>query len=118
MYVKCLLIVPVKMIFPGFVKTELIKLVKIAGVMHEADHTYSTEHLVITSINYRCTMHRLCYQFAKHFCMQLGFVEVSLRIWIEVIFLVLSICLLFVLVYFMSDAECHCSMIILTKVYI
>ena len=30
------------MIFsPGFVKPELIKLVKMAGVMHQADHTYS-----------------------------------------------------------------------------
>ena len=28
-------------IFPGFVKAELIKLAKMAGVKHEADHTYS-----------------------------------------------------------------------------
>ena len=38
MSVKCLLIVPVKMIFPRFVKTELIILAAMAGVMHEADH--------------------------------------------------------------------------------
>ena len=43
MSVKCLLIVPVKIIsFSTFVKAELIKLAKMAGVMHEADHAYST----------------------------------------------------------------------------
>ena len=48
MFVKCLLIVPIKMIFiylliifPRFVKAELIKLAKMAGVMHKPDHTYS-----------------------------------------------------------------------------
>ena len=43
MSVKCLLIVPVKMInfFSRFVKAELIKLAGMAGVMHEADHAYS-----------------------------------------------------------------------------
>ena len=38
MSVTCLLIVPVKIIFPGFVKAELIKLAKMTGIMHEADH--------------------------------------------------------------------------------
>ena len=41
MSVKCLLIVPVKMIFFRFVKAELIKLAKMAGIVHEADHAYS-----------------------------------------------------------------------------
>ena len=41
--VKCLLILPVKMIFPGFVKAELIKLAKMAGIMHDADHAYSIQ---------------------------------------------------------------------------
>ena len=41
MSVKCLLIVPVKMIiFFRFVKPELIKLAEMAGVMHEANHVY------------------------------------------------------------------------------
>ena len=37
-------LLPVKMIyflFCGFVMAELIKLAKMAGVMHEADHDYS-----------------------------------------------------------------------------
>ena len=42
MSVKCLLIVPIKMIFfLRFVKAELIKLARMAGVMYEADHAYS-----------------------------------------------------------------------------
>ena len=41
MSVKCLLIVPVKMTFFRFVKVELIKLAKMAGFMHEANHAYS-----------------------------------------------------------------------------
>ena len=42
MSLKFLLIVPVKIInFFGFVKAELIKLAKMAGVMHKVDHTYS-----------------------------------------------------------------------------
>ena len=45
MSVKCLLIVPVKMtfsdFFPRFVKAELIKLAKMAGVTLEANHAYS-----------------------------------------------------------------------------
>ena len=43
-FVKCLLILPLKMIyflFCGFVNAELIKLAKMASVMHEADHAYS-----------------------------------------------------------------------------
>ena len=40
MSIKCFLIVPVKMTFPGFVKAELIKLAKMAGAMHQADHAY------------------------------------------------------------------------------
>ena len=46
MSVKCLLILPVKMIyslFCGFVKAELIKLAKMEGVIHEADHAYSIQ---------------------------------------------------------------------------
>ena len=44
MIVKCLLILPAKMIyinsfFCEFVKSELTKLAKMASVMHEADHT-------------------------------------------------------------------------------
>ena len=41
MSVKCLLIVPVKMIFSRFFKAELMKLADMDGVMHEADHAYS-----------------------------------------------------------------------------
>ena len=63
------------------------------------------EHLVITSTSYRCTIHSLCYQLAKYFCKQLGFVELFPRIWIAV-FWFLSICLL--LVYFVSAAGCYC----------
>ena len=39
---------------------ELIKLAKMAGVMHEADHAYYLEHLVIASISYRDTIYSLC----------------------------------------------------------
>ena len=44
--VKCFLILPVKMLyflFCGFVQAELIKLAKMTGVMHEADHAYSVQ---------------------------------------------------------------------------
>ena len=41
MSVKYLPIVPVEMIFVRFVKAELIKLAKMVGVMHEADHILS-----------------------------------------------------------------------------
>ena len=41
MSVRCLLIVPVEMIFFRFVKAELIKLARMGGVMHEADRAYS-----------------------------------------------------------------------------
>ena len=45
---KFWLIVSVKMaffsrFFPVFVKAELVKLAKMAGVMHEADHPYSIQ---------------------------------------------------------------------------
>ena len=44
MSLTCLLIVPVKMFyFSRSVKAELIKLAKMAGVMHEADHAYSIQ---------------------------------------------------------------------------
>ena len=41
MSVKCLLIVSGKSFFARFVKAELIKLAKMVGVMHGADHAYS-----------------------------------------------------------------------------
>ena len=87
--VKSLLILPVKMIcflFCGFDKAELIKLANMAGNMHEEIGLLYPERLVITSINYRCTIHSLHYKFAWYFCLQLGFVRFSNRIWI-VIFL-------------------------------
>ena len=37
MHAKCLLILPVKMIY------NFMELVKVAGVMHEADHAYSSQ---------------------------------------------------------------------------
>ena len=41
---------------------KLIKLAKMAGVMHEADHSLLyPEHLVIESISYRCINHGLCF---------------------------------------------------------
>ena len=43
------------------------------------------------NISYRCTNHGLCYSFAKYFCLQLGFVEFSLRIWIVVFFSFISL---------------------------
>ena len=39
---KCLFIVLIKF-FSRFVKNELIKLAKMARVMHEADHAYSVQ---------------------------------------------------------------------------
>ena len=41
MSVKCSLILPVKMIFLGFVKAEWIKLAQMMGVILETDHAYS-----------------------------------------------------------------------------
>ena len=58
---------------------ELIKLAKIAGVMHEADHAYS-----IRSISYRCTIDSLCYYFALYSYLLLGSVEFYFRFWIAV----------------------------------
>ena len=45
MSAKCLLILSVEMIliFMDLPMAELIKLAKMAGVMHEADHAYSTQ---------------------------------------------------------------------------
>ena len=46
MSVKCLLILLVKMVyvlFCRYVKGDLIKLAKMAGVMHGADHAYSIQ---------------------------------------------------------------------------
>ena len=52
MPVKCLLIVPIKMNFFKFVKAELMKLARMAGVIHEADHTYSIQPLVLNAYIY------------------------------------------------------------------
>ena len=48
MSVKYLPILPIKMIyflFCGFVKAELIKLAKMVGVRHDADHAYSIQSI-------------------------------------------------------------------------
>ena len=57
--------------------------------MHEADHAYSIWstwwlHRSATDVP---TIHNLCYQFAKYFCLQLGSVELSVTIWTVVFFI-------------------------------
>ena len=43
--------------FYGFVMPRLIRLAKLTGIMHDADHACCLEHFVITSISYQCTIY-------------------------------------------------------------
>ena len=59
MSAKCLLILSVEIILflMDLPMLKLIKLAKMAGVMHEADHAYSIqEHLVIALTSYQCVI--------------------------------------------------------------
>ena len=113
MPVRCLLIVPAKMVFPKifvffheFVKAESIKLAKMAGVMHEADHAYSIRstwwlHWLASDVpSIACVINSqsifVCNLDLSNFLLESG-------LWC---FLFLSVCLL--LVYFVSAAGCHC----------
>ena len=87
---------------------KLIKLAKMAGVMHEADHAYSIWstwrlHRLATNvpfiacvINLPCTFNHYLDMSSLQFCFMIWIVD----------FRILTICLL--LVYFVSAAGCHC----------
>ena len=79
-FVKCLLILSVKMIyiFTDFdTMAELIKLAKMAGVMHEANHAYSNGII--------WWLRRLATNVPFLACVLLvGYVEFCLRVWIVI----------------------------------
>ena len=103
---NCLLILLISYSFFMYLPmVELIKLPKMAGVMHEVDHTYSTTHLVIALISYQCTIDSLCFNSPCTFiyCLDLSNFILEVRL---SCFRVLINCLL--LVYFVSAAGCHC----------
>ena len=69
-----------------YVRAELIKLAEMLGVMHEEDHahcirsTWRLHRLATDAPFIACVI----LKFTKYFCLQLRFVEFSLRIWIVV----------------------------------
>ena len=86
---------------------KLIKLAKMAGVMHEADHTYSIRstwslHQLATNVPFKAYVINLSCTFTHYLELSnFQFYDLDCRI-LEF----LTICLL--LVYFVSAAGCHC----------
>ena len=85
---------------------ELIKLAKMAGVMHEADHAYSIQgtwwlHRLATDVPSIARVINSPSTFTNYLDLSKFISESGLSY-----FRVLTICLL--LVYFVSAAGCHC----------